>query len=109
VAGKHAVVGASMTESAGGRLGKRGVADRWGPWASEGEWQTGGQMLRGRSHRAASESGHERGRFSVDRSAPLGSERERGRVSAHESAPGWCAGAGWVGWADLGRNGLLFF
>jgi hypothetical protein len=28
VAGKHAVVGASTTESAGERLGKRGMADR---------------------------------------------------------------------------------
>jgi hypothetical protein len=31
VAGKHAVVGASTMESAGGRLGKGVVADRWGP------------------------------------------------------------------------------
>ena len=37
VAGKRAVVGASMTESAGGRLGKRGVADRQGPRTREGE------------------------------------------------------------------------
>jgi hypothetical protein len=39
--------------------------------------------LTGRSHRAASESGHECGRVSADRSGPLGSgrgERERERV-----------------------------
>ena len=42
VAGKHVVVSASMMESVGGRLGKRGVADRRGPRTSKGEWQTGG-------------------------------------------------------------------
>jgi hypothetical protein len=42
VAGKRAVVGTSTTESAGRRLGKRGVADRRGPRTSKGEWQTGG-------------------------------------------------------------------
>jgi hypothetical protein len=36
VAGKRAAVGASTTESAGRRLGKRGVADRRGPQTSEG-------------------------------------------------------------------------
>jgi hypothetical protein len=41
VARKCAIVGASTTESAGGRLGKRGVADRRGSWTSEGERQTG--------------------------------------------------------------------
>jgi hypothetical protein len=43
VAGKRAIVGASTMESTGGRLGKRGVADRRGPWTSEGERQTGGR------------------------------------------------------------------
>jgi hypothetical protein len=102
VAGKRVVVGASTTESAGGRLGKRGVADRRGLQISEGERQTGSQMMTGRSHRGASESGHERGRFGIDRSAPLSSERERGksertREGADRRRPpvreGWCAGA----------------
>jgi hypothetical protein len=87
VAEKRAVVGASMTKSAGGRLGERGVADKWGPRTSEGERKTSGQMLTWRSHRAASESGHEHGRFGVDRSAPLGSERGRGKSERRERAP----------------------
>jgi hypothetical protein len=79
------------------------VDDRRGPRSSEGERQTCGQMLTWRSHRAASESGHERGRFGVDRSAPLGSERgrgksERAREGANRRGPpvkeGWCAGTG---------------
>jgi hypothetical protein len=76
-------------------------------------------MLTGRSHRAASESGQERGWFGADKSAPLGSERERGKSEqAREGADrrephvreGVCGSAhvGWVGWADLGRNGLFF-
>jgi hypothetical protein len=76
---KRTVVGASTMESVDGRLGTRGVADRRGLWNSEGEQQTGGQLLTGRSHRAMSESGHERERIGVDRSAPLGSEGERGK------------------------------
>jgi hypothetical protein len=43
VDGKRAVVGASTVESAGGRLEKRGVADRRGPRTSKGEQQTGSQ------------------------------------------------------------------
>jgi hypothetical protein len=39
VAEKRAVVGASTTESVGGRL-RRGVANRRGPRTSEGERQT---------------------------------------------------------------------
>jgi hypothetical protein len=53
-------VGAHMAGCEGGRLGTRGVADRRGPRTSEGAQQTGGQLLTGRSHRAASESGHDR-------------------------------------------------
>jgi hypothetical protein len=103
VVGKHVVMGASMTESVGGRLWERGVADRRGPWSNEGEWQIGGQMLTWMSHRAASESDHGRGRFDVDRSAPLRSERGRGKSEqAREGTDrwgppvreGWCAGAG---------------
>jgi hypothetical protein len=81
VAGKHVVVGASMTKSAGGRLGKRGVADRRGPQTSEGEQVNGRSALTGRPHRAASESGRVRGRNDADRSVPPGSRRERGRDS----------------------------
>ena len=68
-------------------------------------------MLTGRSHRAASESGQERGWFGADKSAPLGSERERGKSErAQEGSDrwgppvreGWCMGAdacgmGWLG------------
>jgi hypothetical protein len=97
VVGKHAVVGASMTENAGGRLGKMEVADRQGPRTSEGGQQTCGQMMTGRSHRAASESGHERGRFGAYRSAPLGSKRERGRMSGCERAPTGGDRLGWLG------------
>jgi hypothetical protein len=43
MAEKRAVMGASTTESAGGRLGKKGVADSRGQQTSEGERQTGGQ------------------------------------------------------------------
>jgi hypothetical protein len=39
VARKRVVMDASTTESAGDRLGKRGVADRRGPRTSEGERQ----------------------------------------------------------------------
>jgi hypothetical protein len=63
----------------GGRLGTRGVADRRGSRTSEGAQRTGGQLLTGRSHRAASESGHERGRIDTDRPPPPGSERGRER------------------------------
>jgi hypothetical protein len=55
VAGKCVVMGEYTTESAGGRLGKRGVADRRGPWTSEGERQTA---------------------VSADRKVPSSSERE---------------------------------
>jgi hypothetical protein len=37
--GETRVVGASMAECAGGRLGMRGVADRRGPRTSEGAHQ----------------------------------------------------------------------
>jgi hypothetical protein len=73
VAEKRAVVGASTTESTGGRLEKRGVADRRGPRTSEGERANGRSALIGRSHRAASESGHEHGRVDANRSGPPGS------------------------------------
>jgi hypothetical protein len=107
VAEKRAVLGASTTESVGGRLGKRGVADRRGPWINESERQTSSQMLTGRSHRAASESGQERGWFGADKSTPLGSERERGKSErAREGADRWeplvregGRGSAHVGWA----------
>jgi hypothetical protein len=54
-------LGAPMAGCEGRRLGTRGVADRRGRWTSEGAQQTSGQLLTGRSHRASSESGHERG------------------------------------------------
>jgi hypothetical protein len=50
----------------------RGVADRRGPRTSEGEQQTGGQLLTGRSHRAASESGQERERIDAVGTLKLG-------------------------------------
>jgi hypothetical protein len=82
VAGKRAVMGASTTESAGGRFGKRGVADRRGPRTSDSERQKGGQMLIGRSDRAASESG------SVPTGRPHWAARGRGgRVIGCERAP----------------------
>jgi hypothetical protein len=79
VAGKRMVVGTSMTKSTGERLGKRGVADRRDLQTSEGERANGRSTLTGRSHRAASERGHERERVGADRSDPPGSGRERGR------------------------------
>jgi hypothetical protein len=82
VAGKHTVLGASTMESAGGRLGKGEVADRWGPQTNEGERANGQSALTGRSHRAASESEHVRGRVGADRLAPPSSRRKRGRESA---------------------------
>ena len=82
VAEKRAVVGTSTTESACGRLGKRGVADKRGPQTSEGERANGRSPLTGRSHRASSESGHEHGQVGADRSVPPGSGRERGRERA---------------------------
>jgi hypothetical protein len=106
MAEKRVVMGASTTESVGGRFGKRGVVDRRGPRTSDSERQMGGQMLIGRSHRAASESGYKREWFGADRSTPLGSERERGksdwaREGADRRGPpvreGWCAGVGRLG------------
>jgi hypothetical protein len=80
VAGKHVVVSASMMESVGGRLGKRGVADMWGLQTSEGERANGRSTSIERSHRPASESG--RGRVGANRPVPPGSGRERERVCA---------------------------
>jgi hypothetical protein len=54
-----------------------GVANRQGSQTSESVWANGRSALTGRSHRAASESGHVRGRVSADRSVPSGSARER--------------------------------
>jgi hypothetical protein len=83
-------VGASMEGCEGGSLGTKGVADGWGPRTSEGAQRTGSQLLTGRSHRAASESGHECGRIGADKLAPPGSEggREKGgRERGLELAP----------------------
>jgi hypothetical protein len=78
VAEKRAVVGASTTESASGRLGKGAMADRRGPQTSEGERANGRSALTVRSHRAASESRRVRGRVGADSSTPPGYEREGG-------------------------------
>jgi hypothetical protein len=75
VAGKRGVVGASTTESAGGRLVKGEVAHRQGPQTSEGDWANGWSTLTWRSHQAASESGGVRGRVGADRPVPPGSGR----------------------------------
>jgi hypothetical protein len=88
VAGKRTVVGTSTTKSTGGRLGKRVVADRRGSQTSEGEWANGRSTLTGRSHRAASERGHEHGRVGADRSDPPSSGRERERERACANAGG---------------------
>jgi hypothetical protein len=81
VARKHVVVGASTMESTGERLGKGLVADRRGLQASKGERANGRSALRGRSHRAARESGRVRRWIGTDRSVPPGRGRERGRGS----------------------------
>jgi hypothetical protein len=81
---KRAVVVASTTESADGRLGKGVVADRWGPQASEGKRVNGRSKLTEGVHRAARANGRVRKRIGADRSVPLGSGRERGRVCADE-------------------------
>jgi hypothetical protein len=94
VARKCTVMGASMTGSAGGMLGKRGVADMRGPRTSEGERANRRSALTGRSHRVASDSGHERGRVGADKSGPPGSGRERGRESTCADAGGrWQVGS----------------
>jgi hypothetical protein len=78
----------------------------------------GRSTLTGRSHKAASESGHERGWFGADRSSPSGSGRERGRESTRARtravAGRWgppvrrcgrtrvVAGPSWANWAELG-------
>jgi hypothetical protein len=120
-------VDASMAGCACGRLGTRGVTDRWGPRISEGAQQTGGQLLTGRSHRAASKSGHERKRIGADRAAPPGSERgrdrerrERGRGlaptggvrlsgTAGSACQGQRARARWDGWPELAFSFSLEF
>jgi hypothetical protein len=113
MAGKRAVVGTFTTESASGRLGKGGVADKQGLETSDGVRVNGRLALTGRSHRAASESGHVHGRVNADRPVPPGSVRERGRESACAViADRWVhlsrdAGTRvvWLGW--IGTNGLL--
>ena len=79
---RDTVMGASTTESAGGRLGQGVVADRQGSQTSEGEQANDRSALTGRSHRAASESGRVRGRIGADRPVPPSSGRESGRGSA---------------------------
>jgi hypothetical protein len=121
VAEKHVVVDASTTESAGGRLGTRGVADRRGPWISEGERQMGGQLLIERSHRAASE----RPRARTDQRRQVRPTRQRGgereecastRGCDRWGPPVWeswralaARARGWAGWAVLRQNNLFFF
>jgi hypothetical protein len=113
VARKRAVVGASMTESADGRLGKRGVADRRGPQTSEGERVNGRSTLTGAPTKKRARAG-----VCADGSAPTGQPHraagERERVGACAVvADRWgppvrgrgrarsLAGLDWAGWAEM--------
>jgi hypothetical protein len=105
MARKHAVVGASTTESAGGRLGKAAVTEKQGPQTSEGERANGrsaltggpteqraragacagGSAPAGRSHRAAGRrEGESTCAVVADRWGPPVRQRERARPSGAE-------------------------
>jgi hypothetical protein len=90
------------------------VADRRGPRTNEGAQRTGGQLLIGRSHRATSESGHERGRIGADRLAPPGNERgrERGgreRGHARGARPDGLVGPNWLFFFGISNGFSILF
>jgi hypothetical protein len=112
VAGKRAVMGVSIMESAGRRLGNRVVADRRGPQTSEGKRANGRSALTGRFHRAA------RAGTCADGSAPTGqSHREAGgREGEHARSLltggvylSGDAGRAWPSLAGLGLMGCFWF
>jgi hypothetical protein len=96
-------MGASTTESAGGRLGKGGAADRRDPQTSEGESVNGRSALTVRVYRAASKSGHVRGRIGADRAGPHGGGSGEGGKRARASGPNGPE------WGQLGFFGFLIY